>query len=676
MRAPPLALHVARAAALLWSAAVVLTASGSSLAQERTQAAPGPGDTQVVIKGTRVRPRVPPKDRSVAGSMIQGARLAAPGKKAAELLRGEPGVSVAETGGQGALATASIRGATSAQTPVYLAGVRLNDDVAGSADLSLIPLWLIQRVEVYRGHAPLEADQLGIGGAVFFEPKRPRKLEIGAGGQVGSFGSRGAWAWGSHGNDASGLLVGASWDRARNDYPYTDDRGTRFESSDDVGRRRTNADARTVEGWAVGTASTLGEGRVDVVINAVSREQGLPGLALIPTQAARARSSRVLGAVSASVPCDDRASCLVRMTSSALLAGSTLLDPLRELGLSATRADLYGRRVDQSASVRVDLGDSVTLVPSLRASVERLLVDADGAASVRASRGVSRGAMAGEWRASRRWTFRALGSGECQGTSLGGLSLCSRVSGAGRAGAELSLGALSLLGNVGHYERVPTLAELYGLAGAVRGNSSLTPEQGNTGELGARVSWGGHGAVNGAYADVFAFARTAADLIAWRRSAAGYVRPYNVSSARVLGVELLASAGFGGFLDVELSATMLDPRDTSGSRTVQNDILPFRSRLTASPSARLHTDAWAGAGVDEASLEARYTHQSSRYADSAGLVVIAAQGSLDLESSVTTLDKHLTVRARLSDALDQARYDIIGYPLLGRTWFGAMELSW
>ena len=64
---------------------------------------------------------------------------------------------------------------TAAETPVYLAGVRINDDVAGAADLSTLPLWLIDRVEIYRGNAPLEADRFGIGGAIFFEPLRPRE---------------------------------------------------------------------------------------------------------------------------------------------------------------------------------------------------------------------------------------------------------------------------------------------------------------------------------------------------------------------------------------------------------------------------------------------------------------------------------------------------------------------
>ena len=143
---------------------------------------------EVVVRGEKAPP--PPKEPSMAGSVIREDRLRAPGLSAGDVLRTQPGVAVANTGGYGALSTASIRGATAAQTPVYLGGVRLNDDVGGTADLSLVPLWMLDRVEIYRSGAPLEADQLGIGGAIFFEPRFPRKPEAAVGATAGSFGER------------------------------------------------------------------------------------------------------------------------------------------------------------------------------------------------------------------------------------------------------------------------------------------------------------------------------------------------------------------------------------------------------------------------------------------------------------------------------------------------------
>ena len=160
---------------------------------------------------------VPSKDSGTAGSVVHRDRLQAPGLESADVLRLQPGVTVFDTGGHGAPSTAAIRGATSAQTPVYLAGVRLNDDVGGAADLSLVPLWFVDRVEVYRSNAPLEADALGIGGAIFFEPRLPKATEAGAGTMAGSYGARALWGYAGVGDPSSGALFGVRADGARND---------------------------------------------------------------------------------------------------------------------------------------------------------------------------------------------------------------------------------------------------------------------------------------------------------------------------------------------------------------------------------------------------------------------------------------------------------------------------
>src|SRR5690606_2984127 len=141
---------------------------------------------EVTVRAPARHPQAAAKDPRVAASVVRRDELEAPGAGAADVLRRVPGLSVADTGGVGAPARA-------AQTPVYLGGVRLNDEVGGAVDLGTLPLWLLGRVEVYRGHAPMQADRLGIGGAIFLEPVAPTRSSFGAGALVGSFGSRGAW---------------------------------------------------------------------------------------------------------------------------------------------------------------------------------------------------------------------------------------------------------------------------------------------------------------------------------------------------------------------------------------------------------------------------------------------------------------------------------------------------
>jgi outer membrane receptor protein involved in Fe transport len=155
--------------------AVCCCAATVTFATAEFHAAPKDAYVEVTVQGDRNETTPGGRDPSIASSVVAGHRLSAPGLQAQDVLRTQPGVVVTESGGFGAPSAACIRGANAADTPVYLAGVRLNDDVGGTADLSMIPLWLIHRIEIYRGNAPLEADRLGPGGRPSSTQSAPRK---------------------------------------------------------------------------------------------------------------------------------------------------------------------------------------------------------------------------------------------------------------------------------------------------------------------------------------------------------------------------------------------------------------------------------------------------------------------------------------------------------------------
>ena len=632
-------------------------------------------------------PIAPPRDPSVAGSVVTEERLKAPGLQASDVLRTQPGVAVLQTGGYGELSTATIRGATAAQTPVYLGGVRLNDDTGGTADLSTVPLFLLRRVEVYRSNAPLEADELGIGGALFFEPRIPKRTEAGAGVMGGSFGALSSWAYGGVGDERAAALAGVRYEGARNDYTFHSDGGTGFTASDDKSVRRTNSDVATLEGWGIGRVR-FGHGHADLLVNDTEREQGVPGLTLFPSTRARATFARRIGAVSSELPCGADDSCTVTASTAVLASRSTYDDPKSELALTSTRAELDGLRVDESVRVRLRPTPALTLSPGLRASTESLVADLENAPALRARRASARAAASADWAIGDSLIVHGMAAVECNGTTAGGhtpwsfpdrpndvrVSLCGRVDPAARAGAEIGSRSFEFLTNVGRYVRVPTLAELYGISGVVRGNSELLPESGLTWDAGIRAQHRMDGSVlAGAHVDFFGFVRDARRLVAYQRSSLGYVRPFNVGSARVSGLELLAGLRPVPFALFELAATVLDPRNTSVSHLV-NDILPYESRLTLVP--RVALTARPAGFVERVELSGSYPYRSNWYADSAGLVVIPPQGSLDVDISAWMLREHLVARARLANALDQRRMDIVGYPLPGRAAYVALEASW
>jgi iron complex outermembrane receptor protein len=610
------------------------------------------------------------RDETSVSTSVAGEELRRPGASAAEVLARVPGVQITRTGSSSDLATAAIRGATSAETPVYLGGVRLNDDLTGTADLSTVPLYMIDRVEVYRGNAPLDADRLGIGGAIFFEPRLPAQPELTAGASLGSFGERSIYVSGAAGGGPIRALVAVRRESADNDFSYRLDDGST--------RRRSNSDFGATDAWTI-ARYRLGRGaRVTTLLHAYDREQGSPGLAVIENEQARTHARRLLGAVTARAPCGHASSgaesCSFELVTSALVSTSVLTDPLGTLAGSAFVAT-SGQRVEEQARITARAGELFTVGGSATVAVEHIGVDRSELAEVRAQRLTLRPAATATWHATPNTDVVVTGNLECHATrgASDGSGACDGANPAGRIGALHRLSdSTELRANVGHYVRTPTLGELYGVSAVVLGNPTLGSESGETADAGVHAA--GRAGPFDAAADVFAFARRVSDLVAYRQNFLGIVVPYNVGRARVLGAELAGSAALYRVVREAVSATWLDARDTSPDRTLANDILPFRPRLFLSELTELVAEhGLHSLAVDRATAGVRVTYRSSRYADAAGLVVIPDETLVDVEASASFLEKSLSLRLSFRNVFDARQVDTVGLPLPGRSVTGSLE---
>jgi vitamin B12 transporter len=606
----------------------------------------------------------------VASSRVTRERLAAPAVRVPDVLRSEAGVQIAESGGLGAPATASIRGATAAQTPVYLGGVRLNDQVGGAADLSTIPLWLVERVDVYRGNAPFEADELGIGGAILFEPRRPKRNEAAAGATVGSFGTRAGFGYLSLGDEAAGVLVGLSAERADNDYGFTDNRGTLFQTSDDARRARSNADSRLRDAWILARVRPSERTRLELTLNDVSREQGVPKLALVPSRAARAELSRTLAALTARLGLGVSGRNLLTLRMSLLDGTTHLRDPERELGTLTEETFLRGRRVGQRAALELPLTERFKVAFSADGSVETL-ARRDNAASSAAQASALLGVARVDWKFWREASVFGLLAAQCRSTQPGAQG-CEHVEPTGRLGVGWRGVGHTLFANVSRYQRQPTLGELYGAGVLVRGNAQLRPELGLSADAGARGllrlgDWALH-------AESSVFVRGASDLVTYVRTAQGYVVPVNIGRAHVAGLELGFGARAFEHVEVACNVTLLDPRDRTEGRRLRNDFLPFMSRLVLAPRVLLTTGDLSGGALKRADLGAELTYLSNRFADAGGLVVIPEQTTLGVTGAASWLAGVVVTRVRLANVLDAQRFDIVGYPLPGRSVYASLEV--
>ncbi|MGC4094973.1 MAG: TonB-dependent receptor [Polyangiaceae bacterium] len=628
---------------------------------------------EVTVEGERRQPNAPQRAREVAGSVVEGERLRAPGAGTKEVLRSEPGVQLVELGGMGAPATASLRGATATQTPVYLGGVRLNDEVGGTANLSDVPTFMLERVELYRSNAPLAADRLGIGGAIFFEPRRARPGENGVltSAMLGSFGSRSWSAFGSASSQRALLSGGVELAAAKNDYPFPSGNGTLFRADDNRVARLPNADVSGQSSW-LSYRQELDAATLQLFVHHASREQGAPKLALVPSRDARVGLERSLLALSSTLPIE-RLGGSLQLVTSAISSVTRLDNPSSELTLARPHLETPGERVEQSAWLRERTGAGLELSQQLSVSSEHLRRLESSSEKLAAERVQARLGLTLEAPLPAGLRANALLASGCAGTSDRGGPACELEAPTGRVGLGLRRRSYEVFVNAGLYRRPPTLSELYGASLLVRGNPTLEPEQGRTLEATARYQYVAAGR-RWLWLDASGFLRQSDDLIIYLRTAQGYFAPQNRKSARFLGAELAGTASPFAWLELGGNVSLLDPRDRSENRNPSNDILPLLSRLTLSLNGSARYDIGRRA-IASVTGTLRLSYQSSRYGTESGKGVIPEQASVDLEAAAVGVARVLTTRLRIANLFDAHRFDIVGFPLPGRSGFISMEIK-
>lgn len=655
---------------------MVVTPVGAQTGPDR------PDDVVVTVSGNAPLLQHSAQATTTASTVLTRRDLSRAGDTAADVLRQVPGVQINRVGATTDPATASIRGTDAKQVPVYLAGVRINDEVNGAADLSTIPLWMMQRAEIFRGNAPAFQTDLGLGGAVYFEPLTPTDNRLGLELHYGSFGRRGGSVSAQVGNERASALISVRTSAIENDYPFLNDHGLRF-STEPTLDLRVNADADDVDGWAVGSYRA-GRFHLSTIVHAFDREQGTAGIATAPARSARTHQRRLLGAVSGSYSCAATWSCLVLAQASMLVGQETLTNPYHEL--RTIRGDWQHSQAERTgAGLRAQLGvtEALTLTPLATAALDTLELDTPSDPRRLAERSTVALGMEATWRVLPRATVVGMIRGACYDTQADYIEL-SRLRKAdvshcpaapdARLGADYELmDGVHLLGNWGHTWREPTLGERYGVSSAVQGEPHLKSERSYGLDVGTRGK-SQLGKVDLAW-DAFVFRRSSNDLVRYRQTSMYAFAPYNVGHAVVSGLELTLATELPFGFATQSTLTLVDPRDTTPGRRGPNDIMPMTSRLTT-----FHELRWTHQSghhlLRQTMLGARYYFRSSRFSDPAGLVVLPAVQSVDAQASVDLANPRVGLALALNNLLDQQTLDYLGLPVPGRSYHVSMTCWW
>lgn len=640
----------------------------------------------VEVKGERLGVQQITRETSAFATVLDTSDAPSKVNSVADVLSESVGVQVRRFGGLGAFSTVSIRGSTAEQVEVYLDNVLLNRANVGLVDLGNVPLDNVERVEIYRGFAPLQLGSGSIGGAIHLVTRPVAGATTNSASlSYGSFDTRKITLYRSQGFEQLGYVALFNYTETLGNFTFFDDNGTPFNFLDDEQVKRRNNGFRSFNLNTKGEA-IVGGWQFTLSNDFYLKDQGVPGqgsnqsanarldtwrdVALLrmekkgvpwPTtdvafQLAytlnRERFSDINGEVGVGAQ-DLRNSTHTysanglftwylepwKQTLSALLEGSyetfRSVDFLPELRGREARKGPFQQRTNFIAGFQDEIrlfDNTLSLRPLLRYQ----LVASDF--GVDPTFGVIRLDTA-------RKTQEHLVN-----TSLG---------------VKYSLTSwLDLKGNIGRFARVPTLFELFGDRGTTLGNPALVSERSTNWDAGFVLEWPRWRLLDRVYFSYAYFGSKADDLILFVQTSQNTARAENVGSARIHGHEVSWSATALQHVRLFGNYTYQDAEDTSNTIS-RGAVLPGR------PRHELHQ------GLELFAPQGKFTYEfdyiAQNFLDRANVFVIDNRLLHNLGVTVLPFGPRVKLTFEVKNVTDNRIADVRGFPLPGRAFFGTVE---
>ena len=609
--------------------------------------------------------RVLNADDAVAGSVLLPEDFGMAGDSLPEVLDREAGVRITRFGGPAAFSTLSIRGSTAEQVLIVIDGIPLPSALGGPIDLSKLPLGAIERVEIYRGAAPLVFGQSAIGGVVSVTTRAATERELSVTAAAGSFAAREARLHYSEAYENWDAAMGIDYGGWGGDFTFVNDNGTRFDPSDDSTVVRRNNDFDRFH-WLGKARLYIDESWTLTAVNwFFAREQGVPGLGQFETRKSRHWVNENLAVLS--LTGNGLANGWVDVTARVAFhySHSSFRDPLNEVGLSGdeTRDDTYAPYVTLVGKLTPVQGWDITGQASYRfegIGTTKAGDESGGWQRHQATAGVESGWLFGSIStrlipsARVEWIESRVGDSDPTGQSRGSWRVAAVNQSLPDTRVSIS-GSRSL--------RFPSLFELFGDSGRVLGNSALAAEAAYSVDAAVIYdtklgqSWPLNLEAYGYYSDV-------TDLIQYVQTAQNTARAENIDSARLWGVEAGLRTDLFAHLRLRGNYTFIDARNTGDVAARQDKVLPFRPASKWFVRAEGYVPDLGHAR--ELALFADMEWMAGNYLDNANLVATSARLFVSVGVAVELSKGWLAASLVARNLLNEASADLIGYPLPGR----------
>jgi len=508
-----------------------------------------------------------------------------------DILANETGVQFRQVGGLGTLTTATVRAASSAQTGVFLDGIKLNSAGNNTIDLSLLELLNLDSVDVYRGSAPAQLSSASIGGAINLQSLNTDSTHSSTTASLttGSFKTnRVQFAHRSSHNQLD-VVAAASREQSNNRFELHNDNTTPLNPFDDRREKRNNAQAAKLSAMSRIGFRWNRNTRTDVLVQATGRQIGIP-------------EWRNNAENEASYDTDALEFQLVNRhdgigdwnTSFSLFQhaqNNHYLDAKNQVGLGAQDTlsnsktvglKSYWERIGEhgtfsfNTSLRNELLDSIDLqLENQNYSAERLSLLST--------------VQYAYFSMNERLLITPSVRLQRSDDKYSGVV---RLNGRNRADSKINtqLGLrfekseqLTLRSSLGIFSRDPAFSELYGSRGLIEGNNKLLPEKGINAEFGISYSPSPAVQLNTTF-----FGSWRDELIVLEFNSLGIGRSSNTGKANVLGFEVDSDWVINKLLTLRVNTTFQQSQNFSPNPALNKRELPGEARLSSHAKMQYH----------------------------------------------------------------------------------------
>jgi len=630
---------------------------------------------EIVVIGTPEKPADEIRQLPTASTIILRESFEKRFTAVPELLSESAGVEVRRYGGLGSFSTVSIRGSESDQVLVMIDGVALNPAFGGAIDLSTIPVSDIERIEIFRGNAPVKYSGSAIGGVInIVTRENEKKHKADAAASFGSFGTfssrfsvRTPW-------DGHSLAVNFMRESSNGGFSYTDDNGTPSNPNDDERVKRENNDF-TSDNLDLKFTSSAGRNRTfSFSGQSFMKNQGVPGLGNLQSKTARLKTARNIFLADF----EDRGVSLKNITSRLQLS-----DVLYRTDFFDPEGIIYHERQDNRNTTRVHSfrssfewfpgrGHLVTVSSGYSRETYKPY-DALKATQTGKSSSRKNLALAAEDRISLldgrlllipsyrldKITSRFAGDNPFDFSPLAPQQSSSEKLTAFYTGARLKVTSnLTVKANLGRYYRAPSFFELFGDRSTVIGNTALEPEKGRNRDFGVTLDLSETIGRPGIF-EVSLFRNITDNAISLVRNSPATARPVNIGRAINRGVETSLSVDPTPRWNIASNFTFQNAKDDSLVPFYRGNYLPGRHVRMFDFKIENHTALWK--------VYYSLSRSGKKFLDSANLYPISKSDMHNL--GVSYLFGKTTVTAEGKNLTDNQISDIMGFPLPGRSFF-------